>query len=117
VRSLALRGRGRSQGVAWRLENQATKLTSKQFRAACLISSKVICELITDGEVAQGKPAFEGGGMMRRDNCLAFEKEWGIKVCTIEDLVKHIVDNEDTGTHIWGHNFAFLDGVVLVIKD
>jgi 3,4-dihydroxy 2-butanone 4-phosphate synthase len=40
-----------------------------------LISSKVICELITDGEVAQGKPAFEGGGMMRRDNCLAFEKE------------------------------------------
>ncbi|EAT78171.1 hypothetical protein SNOG_14300 [Parastagonospora nodorum SN15] len=31
----------------------------------------VICELITDGEVVQGRPEFEGGGMMRRDECLS----------------------------------------------
>ena len=55
----------------------------------------VICELITDGAVVQGVPAFEGGGMMRRDECLAFGKEWGIKVCTIEDLVKYIHENDD----------------------
>ncbi|KAF2830785.1 3,4-dihydroxy-2-butanone 4-phosphate synthase [Ophiobolus disseminans] len=55
----------------------------------------VICELITDGAVVPGTPAFEGGGMMRRDECLAFGKQWGIKVCTIEDLVKYIHDNDD----------------------
>ncbi|KAF1911277.1 DHBP synthase RibB-like alpha/beta domain-containing protein [Ampelomyces quisqualis] len=55
----------------------------------------VICELITDGEAVPGKPAFEGGGMMRRDECLAFGKEWGIKVCTIEDLVAYIEQNAD----------------------
>ncbi|KAL5118873.1 3,4-dihydroxy 2-butanone 4-phosphate synthase [Pleosporales sp. CAS-2024a] len=56
----------------------------------------VICELITDGDVVvQGKPEFHGGGMMRRDECLAFGKEWGIKVCTIEHLVAYIEQNED----------------------
>jgi 3,4-dihydroxy 2-butanone 4-phosphate synthase len=54
----------------------------------------VICELITDGAVVQGKAAFEGGGMMRRDECLAFGKEWGIKVCTIDDLVTYIEEKE-----------------------
>jgi len=54
----------------------------------------VICELITDGAVVQGQPSFEGGGMMRRDECLAFGKEWGIRVCTIEDLVAWIVEKE-----------------------
>jgi 3,4-dihydroxy 2-butanone 4-phosphate synthase len=54
----------------------------------------VICELITDGEVVQGVPAFEGGGMMRRDECLAFGKEWGIRVCTIDDLVTYIEENK-----------------------
>ncbi|KAH8725119.1 riboflavin biosynthesis protein ribAB [Phaeosphaeriaceae sp. PMI808] len=53
-----------------------------------------ICELITDGEVIEGTPAFEGGGMMRTEECLAFGKKWGIKVCTIEDLVVYIEQNE-----------------------
>ena len=30
---------------------------------------------------------------MRRDGCLMFGKRWGLKVCTIEDLVDY-VDNE-----------------------
>ncbi|KAF2739759.1 riboflavin biosynthesis protein ribAB [Polyplosphaeria fusca] len=54
----------------------------------------VICELITDGDETAGKPEFEGGGMMRRDECLAFGKKWGIKVCTIEDMVTWIEENE-----------------------
>ncbi|KAF2690301.1 riboflavin biosynthesis protein ribAB [Lentithecium fluviatile CBS 122367] len=54
----------------------------------------VICELITDGEEVEGKPERVGGGMMRRDDCLAFGERWGIKVCTIEDLVTYIEENE-----------------------
>ncbi|KAF2706999.1 riboflavin biosynthesis protein ribAB [Pleomassaria siparia CBS 279.74] len=54
----------------------------------------VICELITDGEAVEGKAELVGGGMMRRDECLAFGKKFGIKVCTIEDLVAYIEDYE-----------------------
>ncbi|KAF1950903.1 3,4-dihydroxy-2-butanone 4-phosphate synthase [Byssothecium circinans] len=54
----------------------------------------VICELITDGDEVEGRPERRGGGMMRRDECLAFGRRWGIRVCTIEDLVKYIEENE-----------------------
>lgn len=35
-----------------------------------------------------------GGGMLRRDGCLAFGKKYGLKVCTIEDLVKYVEREE-----------------------
>lgn len=54
----------------------------------------VICELVTDGEEIPGKPERVGGGMMRRDELLAFGKKWGIKVCTIEDMVTYIEETE-----------------------
>jgi len=54
----------------------------------------VICEIITDGQEVEGKPELVGGGMMRRDECLAFGQKWGIKVCTIEDMVTYIEANE-----------------------
>lgn len=54
----------------------------------------VICEMINDGESVDGRPELVGGGMMRTDDCLAFGKKWGIKVCTIEDMVKWIEENE-----------------------
>jgi 3,4-dihydroxy 2-butanone 4-phosphate synthase len=54
----------------------------------------VICEMITDGEEVPGKPELVGGGMMRTEECLAFGKKWGIKVCTIDDLVTYIEANE-----------------------
>ncbi|KAL8772452.1 MAG: hypothetical protein Q9209_002403 [Squamulea sp. 1 TL-2023] len=47
----------------------------------------VICELVEDGEEINGKAERIGGGMMRRDSCLKFGRRWGLKVCTIEDLV------------------------------
>jgi len=53
-----------------------------------------ICELITDGEEVVGKTEMVGGGMMRRDECLAFGRKWGIKVCTIEDLVTYVEETE-----------------------
>lgn len=40
----------------------------------------VICELVRE----------EDGLMMRRDECVAFARRWGYKVCTIEALVEHL---------------------------
>jgi len=37
-------------------------------------------------------------GMMRRDACLEFGRKWGLKVCTIEDLVEYVeVEKEKAG--------------------
>jgi 3,4-dihydroxy 2-butanone 4-phosphate synthase len=49
-----------------------------------------ICEMILDGEPVPGKTEFSGGRMMRRDDLLAFGKKYGIRVCTIEDMVSHV---------------------------
>ncbi|KAF2089563.1 riboflavin biosynthesis protein ribAB [Saccharata proteae CBS 121410] len=54
----------------------------------------VICELITDGEELMTTAEMPGGGMMRRDDCLAFGRRFGIKVCTIEDMVTWIEAKE-----------------------
>lgn len=51
----------------------------------------VIAELVEEGETVEGVPEIGGSnGMMRRDGCLKFGKRWGIKVCTIEDLVDYL---------------------------
>ncbi|KAJ4339404.1 3,4-dihydroxy 2-butanone 4-phosphate synthase [Didymella glomerata] len=54
----------------------------------------VICEMIRDGESVDGRAELTGAGMMRTEDCLEFGKKWGIKVCTIEDLVTWIEENE-----------------------
>lgn len=57
----------------------------------------VICELVDEGvEPGGGKKKAEriGGGMLRRDGCLAFGKKWGLRVCTIEDLVDYVEHEE-----------------------
>ena len=50
----------------------------------------VICELVSDGEEMIGVAERKASGMMRRDACLKFGRRWGLKVCTIEDLVEHV---------------------------
>ncbi|KAJ9626738.1 3,4-dihydroxy-2-butanone-4-phosphate synthase [Exophiala oligosperma] len=50
----------------------------------------VICEMVEDGEPVQGQTMMREPGMMRRDACLEFGRKWGLKVCTIEDLVDHV---------------------------
>lgn len=48
----------------------------------------VICELVEDGEEdADGRSQRAKAGMMRRDGCLRFAREWGLRICTIEALV------------------------------
>ena len=52
----------------------------------------VICEMVEDGEEIEGQTERREGGMMRRDACLKFGRKWGLKVCTIEDLVEYLVE-------------------------
>ena len=54
----------------------------------------VICEMVEDGEAVPGQTLMQEPGMMRRDGCLAFGKSWGLKVCTIEDLVAYVEKTE-----------------------
>lgn len=53
-----------------------------------------ICELVEDGEEVDGQALRTEPEMMRRDGCLAFGKRWGLKVCTIEDLVEYVERTE-----------------------
>ncbi|KAL1631026.1 3,4-dihydroxy 2-butanone 4-phosphate synthase [Neofusicoccum ribis] len=71
-----------------------TEAATELCRLAKLPEVGVICELITDGEEVEGVAERVGGGMMRRDDCLAFGKRFGIKVCTIEDMVRYVEDTE-----------------------
>lgn len=65
-----------------------TEATVDFCRLAGKQPAGVIAELVEEGEAVEGVPEITGkNGMMRRDGCLRFGKRWGIKVCTIEDLV------------------------------
>ena len=67
-------------------------------RLAGKSQASVIAELVEDGTVVEGVPEIGGNnGMMRRDACLRFGKKWGIKVCTIEDLVDYLERVEGVG--------------------
>lgn len=72
----------------------------------CKLANKqpvgVICELVEDGEEVEGQALRNEGGMMRRDSCLRFGERWGLKVCTIEDLVDY-VNRVDTKSHMNGN--------------
>lgn len=65
----------------------------------------VIAELVEAGEVVEGVAEIRGNNdMMRRDSCLAFGKRWGIKVCTIEDLVDYVNKTEGSATATNGYH-------------
>ena len=56
-----------------------------------------------EGREIEGQTEMTEVDMMRRDGCLRFGKKWGIKVCTIDDLVdyleRHDVDQKLNGHH------------------
>lgn len=62
----------------------------------------VICEMVDDGEQVPGQTAMREPGMMRRDACLEFGRKWGLKVCTIEDLVEFVDKEKKVGAHANG---------------
>ena len=64
----------------------------------------VICEMVVDGEEVEGSAERQGGGMMRRDQCLEFGRRWGLEVVTIEDLVEYRLRTEGKGEAVNGVN-------------
>ncbi|KAI1623497.1 3,4-dihydroxy-2-butanone 4-phosphate synthase [Exophiala viscosa] len=57
----------------------------------------IICEMVDDGESVPGQSIMREPGMMRRDACLEFGRKWGLKVCTIEDLVGYVEKEKGVG--------------------
>lgn len=54
----------------------------------------VISELVEDGREVEGSAVLEGSGMMRGEACVKFARRWGLKVCTIADMVKYMEERE-----------------------
>ncbi|KAK4034430.1 DHBP synthase RibB-like alpha/beta domain-containing protein [Parachaetomium inaequale] len=50
----------------------------------------VICELVDDGAEVPGQALREEPGMLRGEACVAFARKWGLKVCTIADMVEYL---------------------------
>jgi 3,4-dihydroxy 2-butanone 4-phosphate synthase len=63
-----------------RMRRGHTEAAIEFARMAGKIEAAAICELVKD----------QDGSMMRRDDCLKFGKRWGLKVCTIDDLVEYL---------------------------
>jgi 3,4-dihydroxy 2-butanone 4-phosphate synthase len=77
-----------------RERNGHTEATVEFCRLAGKPLVGVIGEMVEDGEPVEGQALFRSPGMMRRDGCLAFGKKFGLKVCTIEDLVAYVEKKE-----------------------
>jgi len=53
----------------------------------------------TEGARGKGRPGYRNAGMMRAEGCLQFGRKWGIKCCTIEDLVQYVEEKEGKLVH------------------
>lgn len=54
----------------------------------------VICEVVDDGAEVEGQALRLEPGMLRGEKCVEFARRWGIKVCTIADLVAYLEKTE-----------------------
>ncbi|OAA50573.1 3,4-dihydroxy-2-butanone 4-phosphate synthase [Metarhizium rileyi] len=63
-------------------------------RLAGKSQAAVIAELVEDGEPTPGRPVITRAGMMRGEANIDFARKWGLKVCTIADLVEHVEKTE-----------------------
>ena len=84
--------RARAGGVKVRTGHTEAAIDFCQL--AGLREAAVISEIVEDGGEVEGLAELRESGMMRRDGCLKFGRKWGLKVCTIQDLVVYI---ESTG--------------------
>ncbi|ETN37736.1 3,4-dihydroxy-2-butanone-4-phosphate synthase [Cyphellophora europaea CBS 101466] len=93
--------RARDGGVLTRTGH--TEAAVDFCRLAGKAPAGVICEMVDDGQEIPGRAERTEPGMMRRDACLEFGKRWGLKVCTIEDLVQYRKSNEQLVNGVNGH--------------
>lgn len=63
-------------------------------RLAGLRPVAAICELVEDGAEVPGQALRSEPGMMRGEACVKFARQWGLRVCTIEQLVAYIEKTE-----------------------
>jgi 3,4-dihydroxy 2-butanone 4-phosphate synthase len=84
--------RARDGGV--RRRKGHTEAAVEFCRLAGKIQASVISEIVDDGSEVPGVAERWGAGMLRRGGCLEFGKRWGLRVCTIEDLVAHVEGKE-----------------------
>lgn len=80
--------RARPGGVRQRRGH--TEAATEFCRLAGKRPAAVICELVDDGEAVEGQAIHRAPGMMRGEACVAFARKFGLKVCTIEDLVSYV---------------------------
>lgn len=80
--------RARPGGVRQRRGH--TEAATEFARLAGKRPAAVICELVDDGEEVEGQAICRQPGMLRGEGCIKFARRWGLKVCTIEDLVEYV---------------------------
>jgi len=80
--------RAKEGGVRERIGH--TEAAVEFCRLAGKTQVAAISEMVEDVAPITGQTLIPDQGMMRRDGCLAFGTKWGLKVCTIEDLVTYV---------------------------
>ncbi|KOS17236.1 hypothetical protein ESCO_006460 [Escovopsis weberi] len=73
-----------------RARNGHTEAAVEFCRLAGRQPCGVICELVDDGEEVEGVAERRGGGMLRGEASVEFATRWGLKVCTIADLIAYL---------------------------
>jgi len=84
--------RAKDGGV--RVRRGHTEAAIDLCRLAGLAPASAICEIVDEGEQVEGVTERKFGGMLRAEGCLKFARKWGIKICTIEDMVEYIEKKE-----------------------
>jgi 3,4-dihydroxy 2-butanone 4-phosphate synthase len=84
--------RAKSGGVCQRRGH--TEAAMDLCRLAGKRAAAAICELVEDGNEVPGQALREEPGMLRGEACIAFARKWGLKCCTIEDMVQYIEKTE-----------------------
>ncbi|KAI1343114.1 3,4-dihydroxy-2-butanone 4-phosphate synthase [Xylariaceae sp. FL0016] len=84
----------RAQPGGVRVRRGHTEAAVDFCRLAGKTQAAAICEIVDDGEEVAGQAIRRAPGMLRGEGCIAFARRWGLKVCTIEDLVSHIEKTE-----------------------
>jgi 3,4-dihydroxy 2-butanone 4-phosphate synthase len=84
--------RAKEGGVRERIGH--TEAAVEFCRLAGKTQVAAISEIVEDLAPISGQTLIPDTGMLRRDGCLAFGKKFGLKVCTIEDLVLYVEKTE-----------------------